>query len=239
MNAPANEFGEVAATLTENTNRLLREYPPKATALAPHLKNTTQSNRPRAADEPGRRGEAGRRRKSSAHKFTFTHIVGRVGKEFVIFCLSGAAPGRDLPRGDPTIWIRALVTRRQQTMADSTMRWVEWRSYAGLDRRRTARSRLIERRKVDLSEPLPPVHALLRQLHIRLFDLEMTADAAPQFRFRLQVAAGAAQTSGQSDIAVFLRQADGVLARCGQRSIAAQDREAVGALVKQALGALR
>ncbi len=120
-----------------------------------------------------------------------------------------------------------------------TMRWVEWRSYTGLDRRRNSKPRLFERRKVDISEPLPPVHALLRQLHIRLFDLEMTPDAASQFRLRLKVAAQAAQTSGQSQSVLHLRDAESVLARRGQRTLPTEERERVGALVKQALSALR
>jgi hypothetical protein len=124
-------------------------------------------------------------------------------------------------------------------MLDGTMRWVEWRSYTGLDRRRSSKLRVFDRRKVDISEPLPPVHALLRQLQMRLFDLEMTPDAASQFRLRLKVAAHAAQTSGQPHTTLYLREADGVLARSGQGSLAESEREQVGAFVKQALGALR
>lgn len=84
------------------------------------------------------------------------------------------------------------------------MRWVETRTYAGPDRRERKRWRLFERRKADLSMSLPAVQVLLRQLHLRVLDVETAREQLVQFERRLKVAADVLREAGESEAVVHI-----------------------------------
>jgi hypothetical protein len=85
------------------------------------------------------------------------------------------------------------------------MRWVESRAYLGPDRRaRKAFFRWFDRRKKDQSMDLPAVQVMLRQLHLRVLDVETAREQLAQFDRRLQIAADMLQRAGETDAVTHL-----------------------------------
>lgn len=85
------------------------------------------------------------------------------------------------------------------------MRWVESRVYCGPDRReRKGFFRWFERRKKDQSMNLPAVQVMLRQLHLRVLDVETAREQLVQFDRRLQVAADMLQRAGEAEAVTHL-----------------------------------
>jgi hypothetical protein len=85
------------------------------------------------------------------------------------------------------------------------MRWIESRAYSGPDRReRMAFFRWFERRKKDQSMDLPAVQVMLRQLHLRVLDVETARVQLAQFDRRLQVAADMLQRAGENEAVTHL-----------------------------------
>ena len=85
------------------------------------------------------------------------------------------------------------------------MRWVETRMYSGQDRReRKPFFRLFERRKKDQSMDLPAVHVMLRQLHLRVLDVETAREQLAQFDRRLLIATDMLQRAGETEAVAHL-----------------------------------
>lgn len=84
------------------------------------------------------------------------------------------------------------------------MRWVETRSFCGPDRRERKRFRFFERRKKDEAMDLPAVQVMLRQLHLRVLDVETAREQLVQFDRRLEVAAEALQRAGELEAVTHL-----------------------------------
>lgn len=84
------------------------------------------------------------------------------------------------------------------------MRWVESRTYAGPDRRERKRFRLFNRRKQDESMDLPAVQMMLRQLHLRVLDVETAREQLAQFNRRLQVASDLLDRAGETEAVTHL-----------------------------------
>lgn len=84
------------------------------------------------------------------------------------------------------------------------MRWVESRNYAGPDRRERKRFRLLDRRKKDLAMNLPAVQVMLRQLHLRVLDVETAREQLVAFDRRLKLAAELLQQAGETEAVVHL-----------------------------------
>lgn len=118
------------------------------------------------------------------------------------------------------------------------LRWVDALTYVGLDRRRKQpRFRFFERRRTDVSEPLPGVQVLLRLLHLRVLDLNTAREALAQFRERVGVAAEATRHVGQIESAAHLDQVKQKLKDVGTLTPAAT--EEIQQQVTKALAALR
>lgn len=118
------------------------------------------------------------------------------------------------------------------------MRWVEVASYVGLDRRKRKRVWLFNRRRRDLSEPVPGVQVLLRLLHLRTLDVRTLRETLPQFRERLALATRVTRELGQDDAAICLDDARKKLGRHSGDADSAELLE-VEVSVKSALTALR
>ena len=100
------------------------------------------------------------------------------------------------------------------------MRWIESRVYAGPDRReRRALFRWFERRKRDQSMDLPAVQVMLRQLHLRVLDVETAREQLAQFDRRLQVAADMLQRAGETDAVTHLAVVSQKLRESGKNGI--------------------
>ncbi|MBC7769397.1 MAG: hypothetical protein H7124_11480 [Phycisphaerales bacterium] len=85
------------------------------------------------------------------------------------------------------------------------MRWIESRAYSGPDRReRKVFCRWFERRKKDQSMELPAVQVMLRQLHLRVLDVETAREQLAQFDRRLEVAADLLQRAGEAEAVTHL-----------------------------------
>ncbi|MBL8544366.1 MAG: hypothetical protein JNJ63_11225 [Hyphomonadaceae bacterium] len=97
------------------------------------------------------------------------------------------------------------------------MRWVETRAYAGPDRRKRKRFRWFSRRKQDRSSPLPAIQVMLRQLHLRVLDVETAREALAQYQMRLHIAQKALRAEGQTEAALCLAAVEQTL-RDVQRS---------------------
>ncbi len=121
------------------------------------------------------------------------------------------------------------------------LRWVEARSYVGPDRRGKKRFRLFNRRRVDLSEPLPGVQVLLRLLHLRVLDLKTAREAMAQFRERVNAASHATREVGQTESAAHLDQVKRKLrvVNASGEHLSPADAEEIQQSVTSALAALR
>jgi hypothetical protein len=120
------------------------------------------------------------------------------------------------------------------------MRWVETRRYAGPDRRATKCFRLFDRRKVDRATALPAIQVMLRQLHLRVLDVETAREAVAQYQLRLSVARAALRDSGQIQAAEQLAQIERTLRTSRQKGVLTpQDLDAVQDYAAAALCALR
>jgi hypothetical protein len=98
--------------------------------------------------------------------------------------------------------MRSVVTKCRK---GSVMRWIESRIYSGPDRReRRAFFRWFERRKKDRSMDLPAVQVMLRQLHLRVLDVETAREQLAQFDRRLQVATDMLQRAGETEAVTHL-----------------------------------
>jgi hypothetical protein len=85
------------------------------------------------------------------------------------------------------------------------MRWVESRVYSGPDRRkRKSFFRWFDRRKKDQSMDLPAVQVMLRQLHLRVLDVETAREQLAQFDRRLQVATDTLRRAGETEAVTHL-----------------------------------
>lgn len=84
------------------------------------------------------------------------------------------------------------------------MRWVENGVFSGPDRRAKKRFRFFERRKRDESMDLPAVHVMLRQLHLRVLDVETAREQLVEFDRRLKLASELLQRAGESEAVVHL-----------------------------------
>lgn len=98
------------------------------------------------------------------------------------------------------------------------MRWVDSRAYSGPDRReRKAFFRWFERRKKDQSMDLPAVQVMLRQLHLRVLDVETAREQLAQFDRRLLVAADTLQRAGETEAVIHLAVVRQKLRECGKK----------------------
>lgn len=80
------------------------------------------------------------------------------------------------------------------------MRWVDNGKYVGLDRRRRRAVRLLERREAgDAAQP-PAVRTALRQLRMRVLEVN-DQDSLDRFRARAQAVADLARVQGYEDVA--------------------------------------
>lgn len=84
------------------------------------------------------------------------------------------------------------------------MRWVETRAYCGPDRRERKLFRWLERRRQDESMDLPAVQVMLRQLHLRVLDVETAREQLAHFGRRLEAAEGALQRAGETEAVTHL-----------------------------------
>lgn len=105
----------------------------------------------------------------------------------------------------------------------------------------TIDARLIDRRRVNLSEPLPGIQVLLRQLHLRVLDLETARVALAEFRLRLGVASEVTREMGQTESAAHLAQAERKLTEIdrGGASPTRGDADEIKASIANALSAFR
>lgn len=99
------------------------------------------------------------------------------------------------------------------------MRWVETRFYSGPDRRERKRFRLFERRKTDQSMDLPAVQVMLRQLHLRVLDVETAREQLAQFDRRLQLAAEMLQRAGETEAVTHLAVVRRKLKESGKKGV--------------------
>lgn len=120
------------------------------------------------------------------------------------------------------------------------MRWVETRSYIGPDRRREKRLRFFDRRNRDDSVALPAVQVLLRQLHLRVLDVQTAREALSEFELRVSVTANALRNEGQGEAVTHLKVIETkVAASLEQGALAPKDAELVQAQAAAAICALR
>lgn len=97
------------------------------------------------------------------------------------------------------------------------MRWVESRTYAGPNRRERKRFRLFDRRKKDESMDLPAVQIMLRQLHLRVLDVETAREQLAQFDRRLQVASDSLKRAGEMEAVTHLEVVRQTLMKSGKK----------------------
>jgi hypothetical protein len=120
------------------------------------------------------------------------------------------------------------------------MRWVQIKSYAGPDRRKGNRWRLFDRRKRDAAIDLPALQVLLRQLHLRVLDVQTAREALLDFQTRLQVARTRLCEAGETEAASHIRIIETKLARgIAQGRLEDKDAEHMQDSAAAALCALR
>lgn len=93
------------------------------------------------------------------------------------------------------------------------MRWVQVKSYLGPDRRKRIRGRLLDRRRKDEAMDLPAVQVLLRQLHLRVLDIQTAREALRDFQFRLQITQRRLREAGEREAATHIADIERRLAR--------------------------
>lgn len=83
------------------------------------------------------------------------------------------------------------------------MRWVDNNKYVGLDRRRRRAVRLLERRESSDAAQPPAIRTALRQLRMRVLEVN-DQDNLDRFRERAQAVANLAAVQGLEEIASLL-----------------------------------
>lgn len=103
-------------------------------------------------------------------------------------------------RGDEAAGSRVSLQAALRDLFEHGLRWVDVASYFGPDRRSGAFSHFIlERRRHHAAGSPPPLHAALRQLRVRLLDVE-TAEGREALKERLIATALLADAQGRTEI---------------------------------------